>query len=238
MTAALFLGFVAIIVLAVIAFTGRYLGRRAAIGVVVGLALWFLYIGVLVHFGIPQNTTLRPPGAMFILLPVVIFFVVFIVRTAGTPTALAFPLSLLLGAQTFRIVVELFLHQLYIEGVIPKMLTYQGANLDIYIGVSAPLIAVWAMRGRLKLARIWNVLGISALTNVVVRAVLSAPGPWNLIHTQVPNLMMGRFPFLLIPGFLMPLAIVLHVLAIQSIRRQMKQGASSQSLSAPQTARG
>lgn len=235
MTAALFLGFLAIVVLATIAITARYLGRGAAMGVVVGLVVWFLYIGVLVFFGIPQSTTL--PGGLFILVPVVLFIIGFVVRTAGTETAMAFPLWLLLGAQSFRIVVELFLHQIYVEGLIPKMLTYQGANLDIYIGASAPIIALWASQGKLKLARLWNVLGISTLTNVVVRAVMTAPGPLNHIHTQVPNLMMGRFPYLLIPGFLMPLAVVLHVLAIQSVRRQLKQGVPNQAWSDPQAAR-
>ena len=56
-----------------------------------------------------------------------------------------------------------------------------------------------------------------ALTNVVTRAVLTAPGPLNLIHAEVPNRMIGTFPFMFIPGFFVPLAVVLHVLAIRSI---------------------
>ena len=72
----------------------------------------------------------------------------------------------------------------------------------------------------MKLALTWNVLSLLALTNVVIRAVLTAPGPFNLIHAEVPNLMMGTFPFLLIPGFFVPLAVVLHVLAIRAINSQ------------------
>ena len=45
----------------------------------------------------------------------------------------------------------------------------------------------------MKLALIWNVLGLLSLTNVVIRAVLTAPGPFNLIHAEVPNLMIGTF---------------------------------------------
>jgi hypothetical protein len=100
------------------------------------------------------------------------------------------------------------------------MLTFAGANVDIYIGLSAPLIAWLSTRGRwgLKLACVWNILGLLALLNVVTRAVLTAPGPLNLIHTEVPDRMIGTFPFLLIPGFFVPLAVVLHVLAIRSMR--------------------
>jgi hypothetical protein len=91
--------------------------------------------------------------------------------------------------------------------------------VDIYIGASAPLVAWLSTRGRLgvKLALGWNVLGLFALANVVIRAVLTAPGPFNLIHTEIFNRMFGTFPFMFIPGFFVPLAVTLHVLAIRAI---------------------
>jgi uncharacterized membrane protein len=97
------------------------------------------------------------------------------------------------------------------------MLTFEGANVDIYIGVSAVLVAWISTKGRLglKVALAWNLLGLLALTNVVIRAVLTTPGPFHLIHTIVRNRMMGTFPFLFIPGFFVPLAVVLHVLALR-----------------------
>jgi hypothetical protein len=139
--------------------------------------------------------------------------------SASAHFALAFPLWIILGTQCFRIGVELFLHQLWVDGLVPKMLTFEGANVDIYVGASAPLIAWLSTRGRLgmRLALAWNALGLLALTNVVIRAVLTAPGPFNLIHAEVPNLMMGSFPFMFIPAFFVPLAVVVHVLAIRAI---------------------
>jgi hypothetical protein len=99
------------------------------------------------------------------------------------------------------------------------MLTFAGANVDIYIGASALVIAWLSMRGWWgeRLALLWNVLGLLSLANIVTRAVLTAPGPLNLIHAEVPNRMIGTFPFMFIPGFFVPLALVLHVLAIRSI---------------------
>jgi len=144
--------------------------------------------------------------------------------SASARFALAFPLWIILGTQCFRIGVELFLHQLWIDGLVPKMLTFEGANVDIYVGVSALLVAWLSTRGRLgmRLALAWNVLGLLSLTNVVIRAVLTAPGPFNLIHAEVPNLLMSTFPFLFIPGFFVPLAVVLHVLAIRAMRSQLR----------------
>ena len=99
------------------------------------------------------------------------------------------------------------------------MLTFAGANVEIYIGASAPVIAWLSMRGRWgqRLALLWNVLGLLSLANVLIRAVLTAPGPLNLIHAEVPNRMIGTFPFMFIPGFFVPLAVALRVLAIRSI---------------------
>jgi hypothetical protein len=108
------------------------------------------------------------------------------------------------------------------------MLTFEGANVDIYIGASAPLIAWLSTRGRLglKLALGWNVLGLLALTNVVTRAVLTSPGPFNLINAEVSNRMFGTFPFMFIPGFFVPLAVLLHVLAIRAINGRLRTATS------------
>jgi hypothetical protein len=227
MTSTLFLGFLAMMAAIVVALIARYISRRAAYRVLAGLCVWFVYAGLLGYFGVLKNTAMRPPGIAFLVVPILFFlflFTLLIVRSAiGARLAQAFPLWIILGTQCFRIGVELFLHQLWIDGLVPKMLTFEGANVDIYIGVSAPLIAWLSKRGRrsMKFALAWNALGLLSLTNVVIRAVLTAPGPFNLIHAEVPNLMMGTFPFLFIPAFFVPLAAVLHVLAIWAISSRL-----------------
>jgi len=228
MTPTLFLGFVAIMAAVVVALIARYLDRRTALRVLAGISVWFIYAGLLGYFGVIKNTSMRPPGIAFLVVPVLFFLILFIVFTArssaGARVALAFPLWMILGAQCFRIGVELFLRQLWIGGLVPKMLTFEGANVDIYIGVSAPLIAWLATRGRMgsRLALGWNLLGLLSLMNVVSRAVLTAPGPFNLLHAEVPNRMLGTFPYLFIPAFFVPLAAVLHLLAIRAIASRLE----------------
>jgi hypothetical protein len=241
MTSALFLGFVAVITTFVIALIDRYINRRAALSVLAGLIVWFLYAGLMGHFGIVSNPLMRPPGIAFIVVPVLLFLILLIVRpSASAQAVLALPLWLILGTQCFRIGVELFLHQLWIEGLVPRMMTFAGANIDIYIGLSAPLIAWLSTRGRwgLKLAGAWNILGLLALLNVVTRAVLTAPGPLNLIHSEVPDRMLGTFPFLLIPGFFVPLAVVLHLLAIRAIGNRLRTGSGTNPADARQVRAG
>jgi len=194
------------------------------------MAAWFAYVGLSAYLGVFKNTAMRPPGTVFLLVPVLLFlflFFVFVFRSStGARVALAFPLWVLLGAESFRIGVELFLHQLWIGGLVPKMLTFDGANVDIYIGASAAVIAWLSTRGKvgMRLALAWSVLGLLALTNVVIRAVLTSPGPFNVIHAEVPNRLFGTFPFLLIPGFFVPLAVVLHLLAVRALSSQLRTG--------------
>jgi hypothetical protein len=222
MIAACFLGFVALMTAVIVLLSARYRNSQFAFGLLAALCAWFIYVGALGYFGVIANTAMFPPGIAFIFVPVVVFLVLFILRvgsSAGSRMALVFPLWVLIGTQAFRVGVELFIHQLWIDGLVPKMLTFAGANVDIYIGASALVIAWLSMRGwwGQRLALLWNILGLLSLANVVTRAVLTAPGPLHLIHAEVPNRMIGTFPFMFIPGFFVPLAVVLHVLAIRSI---------------------
>jgi hypothetical protein len=63
---------------------------------------------------------------------------------------------------------------------------------------------------------IWSVAGIASLANVVVRNVLISPAV-HLISTEVPNAAIGSFPYSFIPTLIVPLALLLHVLAIRSL---------------------
>src|SRR6476661_4113857 len=150
MITVLFLGFVALTAAVIVGVSARYLNGQVAFVVAAGLLVWLTYIGLLGFFGVVRNGTMRPPGIAMVFVPVLFFLLLSILAlrsAAGVRVALAFPLWIILGAQSFRIGVELFLHNLSIEGLVPRMLTFAGANTDIYVGASAPLIAWLSTRG-------------------------------------------------------------------------------------------
>ena len=102
------------------------------------------------------------------------FVALFLARSpAAKQAALRVPLWILLGAQTFRIGVELFLHRLWLDGMAPRMLTYAGANFDMIVGLSAPIVAWVYWRGRIgeRAALAWNIAGLAMLANVALRAL-------------------------------------------------------------------
>src|SRR5205807_4367812 len=98
----------------------------------------------------------------------------------------------------------------------------------------APLIAWISTRGRTgeRVALGWNVVGLLALLNAVALVALTTPA-LNLIHSEVPDVAIGAFPFTYIAGFFAPLAMALHALSIRSLRARLR---STRHLRAPATA--
>ena len=152
----LFLAYLAATVIVVVALMARYVSSRTALGVLTGLAIWFTYIGLLAYNGVLSNITSSLPasrpeglGIVFVLAPVFLFVTLLVILPMGGRAALTFPVWILIGAQVFRFGLELLLHQVWVDGLVPKMLTYEGANVDILIGLSAPIVAWVSTRGRL-----------------------------------------------------------------------------------------
>ena len=221
MTAGFFLVLATALAAGVLVAARRYLPRRGFIAVMLGLPLWLAYVGALSALGVIRDTNLRPPGVVYVFAPLVLFMVLFAVRSkAGARVASSMPLGLLIGAQSFRVAVEVGLHRLGSEGLVPALMTYEAGNVDIVIGLSAPLVAWLVTSGRMgrRAALVWNVIGLLALANVAARAVLTAPGPMNVLHTAVPNVAIGLFPYTYLAGFFAPMAVLLHILSIRALR--------------------
>ena len=216
----LFLVLVFVMASVVIGLFSRYLKGQARLGAIAIFVAWLLYAGVMGYAGIIAWK--MPPGLAFLLVPVMLFLVTFLMRHPGVRAfAQRVPAELLLGLQGFRVFVELGFHELYGLHLVPRMLTFQGANFDIVVGLTAPVVAWLYASGRIHATavRVWSFVGIAILTNTIVRAVLTVPGPLNVFQTEVPNIALGIFPFSYIPGFLAPLALCLHVLLLRSVPR-------------------
>lgn len=223
MTAALFAALVLLLAAALAAAAAAWGSGRAAIGVTAVLAAWLACTGLLGASGRLVEPAPGPPAVLVIAVPLAGLAAWLSLSAQGARLALAVPVTVLIGAQGFRVAVELLLHRLWQEGMVPRMLTFEGANLDILAGLSAPVAAWAATRGRpgAAMALIWNLAGLALLGNVVVRAVLTAPGGLHRLATELPNRLPGQFPYVWLAGFLAPLAFALHVLAIRALRRRL-----------------
>jgi hypothetical protein len=87
----------------------------------------------------------------------------------GQALSEAVPLAAIVGYQAFRFPLELVLHRLYTEGVIPEQMTYTGQNFDIATGITAVAVAGAIFVGRCPrwLVGLWNIAGLALLLNIV-----------------------------------------------------------------------
>jgi hypothetical protein len=91
-------------------------------------------------------------------------------------------------------------------------ITFEGRNLDVFVGASAPFVAWLLSRGRLSPRALvaWNVGGIAVLAHTIFTVVTSTPGPlhrawpgepydaiatWPVIAARVPRAHRHRPPF-------------------------------------------
>jgi hypothetical protein len=68
---------------------------------------------------------------------------------------------------------------------------------------------------------VWCVTGILDLLLVLFKALNSAPGPQQTTAFELPTVIIGYFPFSIIPLFVVPFSLILHGLLI---RRLMDKG--------------
>jgi hypothetical protein len=105
-------------------------------------------------------------------------------------------------------------------------MTFEGTNLDIISGITAPPVyylffVAKKLNPRILLA--WNFLCLALLLNVVITAILSAPTPFQQLAFDQPNIGIGYFPFVLLPAVLVPIVLLSHLASI----RQLIRGKSS-----------
>lgn len=181
---------------------------------------WLGVTAVLAAGGLFTDFSRIPPRILVALVPPLLV-ILWLCRSAAvgrlldeiSPAWLVYP-------QAFRILMELILWQLYVVGAIPAIMTFEGRNVDILVGLTAPFVAWRCLAGRARAAVWWNVAGILILINVVVHAQLSTPSPFRVFTTQPPVTFIAYVPWIWLPAFLVPLAWALHALSIRQLLRR------------------
>jgi hypothetical protein len=119
-----------------------------------------------------------------------------------------------------RVPVELVILGLFLIKAVPQLMTFEGRNFDILSGLSAPVIYYFAfirkqMNGKLLL--IWNFVCLGLLINIVANAILSAPFTFQKFAFDQPNIAILYFPYVLLPGCIVPLVLLSHLASIRQL---------------------
>ena len=180
------------------------------------LTIWILVIGMSSYLGFWENTTSFPPR-MIILFLCIIGLVVFLIRQIEVTDIHE---GWLTSIHILRIPVELTLLELFLSGQLPEIMTFQGWNFDIVVGITAiPLLVMRWFKVQISptLLRYWNIFGIVMLAIIVTIAILSAPTPLQQLAFEQPNRAVTQFPYTFLPAVVVPLVFLSHLLTLKRL---------------------
>ena len=159
----------------------------------------------------------RPALAMLIPLPIIILIAF---SKTGTQLLQTVPSHWLVLMQSFRVIVELLLLFAFIAGKLPVQMTFEGRNFDVLTGILSLPVGYLLARKKTyasKMAIAFNIIGILLLLNILVIAVLSMPTSIRYFMNEPSNTLVGQFPFILLPGVLVPIAYTMHVFSLRQL---------------------
>lgn len=185
--------------------------------VIAAAPFWFFFQAVLAVGGF----YISPGGAfprfpLFAPLPALLFGT-YLVVFHQKDLIDRLPLRLLTMLHVVRLPVEIVLLWLYRDGLVPRVMTFEGRNFDILVGITAPFIAYFAFRQgepKRRLLLIWNIVSAALLLNIVAHAALSLETPFRQFGFDRPNIAVLYFPYVWLPSLIVPVAAFAHAAVI------------------------
>lgn len=207
----------------------KYQKRQTVLLTTALIALWIVLITRLSLNGFLSDFKQLPPLLFVaILLPLPIVLIISFSKKGSKLIALV-PAQWLVFMQCFRAFVELLIWFAFLSNKLPVQMSIEGKNLDIATSVIALPVGYMLFKRKeysLQIALAFNVIGLLLLTNVVILSVASLPLPWRHFTNQPSAVLLGSFPFVLLPAVLVPIAYTLHIFSIRQYfiyRQSIKQ---------------
>jgi hypothetical protein len=184
------------------------------------LIVWFFAELGPAWLGLYRGTTSGIPTIQYgMLIPLVIAGVLFWRWRLLRRVIEAVPQTWMAGVQLYRILGVIFL-VLYAAGKLPGVFAWPAGIGDVITGLLAPVVGIayarrpQPMAGRL---RAWNLFGIGDLIVAVTTGFLTSPSRMQMFAFDKPNELIGACPLVMIPVFLVPLAVMLHLASLKKL---------------------
>jgi len=197
--------------------------RRQAVGTgAVLLVAWFFTALLLSWLGFYRGAPSRVPTIQYgVLLPIVVGVALFWRWRMLRRVLEAVPQHWIVSVQIYRALGLIFL-VLYAGGRLPGVFAWPAGAGDVIVGVLAPFVGIaYARRSRnaAALVRAWNRFGIVDLIVAVATGLLTSPSPFQMFALGAPNQLISAFPLAMVPVFLVPLSVLLHLASLQKLRQ-------------------
>ena len=186
------------------------------------LVLFFLLAAqaIVARTGFFTVTDTIPPRFVLLVGPPLLCILFLFLTRQGKQFIDSLDLKTLTLLHLIRIPVELVLFWLFLHQAIPQLMTFEGRNFDIISGLTAPLVYYFGFVKKIlspKIILLWNFVCLGLLFNIVINAILSAPTPFQQFAFDQPNIAILYFPFVWLPGIIVPLVLFSHLAAIRQL---------------------
>jgi len=189
-------------------------------------AVLLLWLGTAAGFA-ARGTFVAPPGEVplalmaAIGLPLALFLLAYRGSRAFRAFVLTVDLPLLVAAQGWRFLGLGFV-ALHVHGVLPGLFAWPAGLGDVTVALAAPWILLGLLRrpGYLtsRAFAAWNWLGIADLALAITLGALASGLVPSLAAGAVTTTPMAQLPLSLVPTFLVPLMVLLHVTGLLQAR--------------------
>ena len=187
------------------------------------LVAWFAFATWTSFASWYGGVTRRLPTIQYgLFIPIVVGLLLFWTWPLLRHTLAIIPNECLIGVQFYRALGVIFLI-LYAAGRLPGLFAMPAGIGDVSVGLLAPFAAAAYLRssaGAASRARLWNYTGLADLVIAVTLGFLTSPSPLQLAAFDRPSVLIGVFPLVLIPVYMVPLSILLHFASLHRLRQE------------------
>jgi len=187
-----------------------------------GLLSWHLYIFLLGSSGFLADLSFPPRFVLVMILPAFLFTGFFLHKHRKSNWIQSIPYQWLPAYQSFRIIIETIFVYTVAAGLLHENVTIQGYNYDMVFASTALVVAFIAYRSKSipkKLLVIWNYTGLVVIAIIIFlfQTTVYLPEMYGPDTAPFPT-DFGMYPYVLVPGFLMPSAVFIHVLSLVQLK--------------------
>jgi len=194
------------------------------------LALWLGLIVFLGYRGAFVTGGDSPPLPIFfgLAIPLAVFFAAYLGWNSFREFVLGADIRFVAAIQAWRWAGLGFL-TLYAKGILPGLFAFPAGLGDMAIGFTAPWMVLSLVRNpRFAASRrfvTWNILGIVDFVVAVSMGTVCS-GFIHGLALNVTTSAMAQLPLVLIPAYMVPFFVMLHLTALFQARQLVRSGRS------------
>ena len=187
--------------------------------------LWSLAQSILAYTGFYQNTQTFPPRVALVIIPPMLLIIFSLLPKQRDWIYEKRNTIISTFLHTVRLPVEIVLLQLFIHHMVPELMTFEGRNFDIIVGISAPFVGYLYLKNKISTTTllIWNVIGLCFVLFILTNGILSVESPFQQFGFDQPNRGITYFPFVLLPATIVPIVIWTHLTDIMKLLKESKK---------------